>query len=366
MKLPLIALALGVLVPAAGLLPLAARGDNVPAPATAPAENPATSGSSVAVPVGVFTGSYTDVGTGREISLTLWYPATGPGTPVTIGGNPVLEGISGERGAPIPPGKHPLVLLSAGRLRATPDSAAWLAKRLARAGYIVISEHGPMLGPKDTQLAIQEIANRARDFSGALDAILSNPDWQKSIDEHKIAALGLFLGGTAALSVAGGRIDPAAFAASCDKGATASDCAWFKSGGLDLHKADLTPLTNLTRDPRIDFAIAVAPEYSTSFDAASLARTPVPIAIVDLGKPGASADGPPGGVLKDVGANVSYTDLPGVSRFDTFAQCTSKGGEILKDSGSDAPICGDSGKARDEAHAALAQALINLLDVQLH
>ena len=366
MKFPLSALVLGMMLPIQGLALQPARADNVPAPATAPAENPATSGSSITAPVGVFTASYTDASTGRTISMTLWYPATGPGTPVTIGGNAVFEGISAERGAPIPPGKHPLVVLTHGGLRSSSNNGAWLAKRLARAGYIVVAEHGPMLGPNDTQFAITEIANRARDISGALDAILANPDWDKSIAENKIAAVGLFLGGTAALSVAGGRIDTHLFADSCDKGGTGMDCAWLKSGGLDLHKADLSPLTQLHRDKRIAFSIAVAPEYANSFEAASLADGPVPVAIVDLGKPGTRPKGLEGASLKDVGANVSYTDLPGVTSYDTFPQCTPKGGAILKDSGSDAPICGDSGKARSAAHAALAQALINLLDVQMH
>lgn len=368
MKFALPALVLGVQLAALGLAPQGARSDTVPvpAPATAPAENPATSGSSIAAPVGVFSATYTDAGTGRQIDLTLWYPATGPGTPVTIGGNAVFEGTSGERGAPIPPGRHPLVVLSHGGLRSSSNNGAWLAKRLARAGYIVVAEHGPMLGAKDAQLAVEEIANRARDLSGALNAILSNPDWDKSIAENKIAAVGLFLGGTGALSVAGGHIDPAAFAQSCDKGGAGIDCAWLKAGGIDLHSADLTPLTKLRRDPRIAFAIAIAPEYAASFDASSLAKAPVPVAIIDLGKPDVAPKGMQGTALKQAGANVSYTDLPGVNRYDTFPQCTPKGGAILKDSGSDAPICGDSGKARSAAHAALAQALINLLDVQFH
>ncbi|MFC2968382.1 alpha/beta hydrolase family protein [Acidimangrovimonas pyrenivorans] len=314
---------------------------------------------------GVVGWTVTEAKPARTLSLTIWYPAASGGSAVKVGANAVFAGAVGRKDAPVAKGRFPLVLLSHGGLRSAADSGAWLAARLAAAGYVVVAEHGPRLGPKAAAQAVAEIARRSADLTTALDAVQRNSLLRPHLSAGKTAVVGVFLGGTAALSLAGARLDPRAVAASCDSAGTGIDCGWFKARGFDLHQADLAPLSRPAADKRITAAIAIAPEYATGFTPASLAALQVPVEVIDLGRPDTRPEGMSGAALKGTSQRLHYTEVTGASRFDAFSRCTDKGAAILEDSGADAAICAQGGPARVAAHAALALAVLDFLGQKL-
>ena len=133
---------------------------------------------------------------GRELSVTLWYPAQPGGTPIPLGDNAVFVGVEGLRNAPIADGEFPIVLISHGGLRSASDLSGWLGARLADQGFLVAAVHGPKLGPNDADEALAEIWRRPTDLSTALTALAEDPVWSKHMNLERVAAIGFFLGGT--------------------------------------------------------------------------------------------------------------------------------------------------------------------------
>lgn len=124
-----------------------------------------------------------------------------------------------------------MIVLSHGGLRSAEDSGAWLASSLAQAGLIVVEVGAPR--PSSAAAAVQEIWERPRDISRAVDTMLDDPRWSGVVDTNRITVVGYALGGTAALSVAAAKLDADLYAHSCDEdGMGGPDCAWYAAQGV--------------------------------------------------------------------------------------------------------------------------------------
>jgi predicted dienelactone hydrolase len=306
-------------------------------------------------PVGVTTLAVAAPERDRESILTLWYPALPGGTPTLIGDNAVFEGAAGRQDAPAADGAFPTVLISHGGLRAAPNLSGWIAKRLAARGFLVVAVQGPKLGPKDAQKAVTEIWERPADLSTALTTLADNADWSKHMDQGRVAALGFFLGGTAALSLAGGRLDADRFRQICQDEPRSVDCGWFEANGVDLGSVDADAIARSNLDPRIAAAVAVDPEYVSSFSQESLAAIAVPVAVINLGWPGSSPPAFDASQLGSASPHIIYAPLPGATRFSAFSLCKPKGAAILAEDGGDDAICrGETAQERADTHHKLA------------
>jgi predicted dienelactone hydrolase len=313
-------------------------------------------------PVGVTSIPVTAPDSGRELTVTVWYPAKPGGKPILIGDNAVFEGVEGHQDAPIADGELPTVLISHGGLRSARNLSAWIGSALAAQGFVAAAVEGPRLGPDEAREAVTEIRERPADLSAALTVLVEDPAWTKHLDPDAIAALGFSLGGTSVLSLAGGRLDADDFRRSCDPDGHGIDCAWFQANGVDLGSIDVSGLGRSHHDPRLGAAIVVDPELSTSFAAQSLAELAIPVTIVNLGRPGTIPPGLDASTLAGASPRIAYTTLPDATRFSAFGLCKPKGAAILKEEGGDDAMCRDgAGETRKGIHRELSALIIDRL-----
>ncbi|MDQ0316638.1 alpha/beta hydrolase family protein [Amorphus orientalis] len=285
---------------------------------------------------------------GREIAVTLWYPTSSAGKAIPVGSNAVFEGVAAQPGAVVAPGRHPLVLLSFGGMRAAQMHGNWLAAGLAAEGYVVAFVHPPELASDEASRAVAEIWRRPADLSAALTALSSDPVWSRHVDRRRVAAVGTFLGATSVLQLAGARLDFDRFVATCTPGGTGLDCAWYAESGVDLRQTDPKRLTASRRDERIAAVVAIAPELADAFSPDSLRTLATPTSVLTLGKPAPS--GLDGSSLGGRSPSIETSAVMAADRFSVFALCTPKGAAILAEEG-DTLLCDPSDPPRAELHA---------------
>ena len=291
---------------------------------------------------------------GGMIEVSLWYPPAGPGKPALIGDNAIFQGIAVARDAPFAGGPLPLILLSHGGMRAAPNMAPG-SPRLATSGYLVAMPGLP--DPRSFRAidAPPEIWLRPADLSAALTVLENDPVLAGRIDPRRVGALGFFLGGTAALALAG-------------RGAGCADLRPQLRAGRD--RAGLRLVCQAGRRPprrRRRPARGLAsrrahrgcrPRRSRAWrklHGGGLAGISIPLAIIDLGAPdaappGFNAGGPAGAV-----PSAHYDRLSDVTAFSAFGECKPKAAAILQGEGEDEALCEDGGaRSRAEIHAQLA------------
>ena len=64
-------------------------------------------------------------------------------------------------------------------------------------------------------------------------------------------AIGVSLGGTAVLQLAGARLSAGAVAAACDAPGQSMDCGWFDAAGVSLHDVATGPLEGPLQEGRV-------------------------------------------------------------------------------------------------------------------
>ena len=286
--------------------------------------------------------------TGRILSLSLWYPAEA-GPTREVAGNAVLRGVEAVPDARPLDGLFPMILLSHGGMRSADDSGAWLSAALAASGFLVVDVNAPRV--RSARDGLDETWRRADDLRHAREHVLAMPSWRDRIDPQRVFAVGAALGGTAALVLAGARIDPAVLARACDHGDSA-DCDWFSQAGVTLDMIDAENLTapRVMRD--LAGAVAIAPEYVDAMTGlpGDVSR-PARIVILDDDSERASA---PGGAAGRQGTGaVMFSTLRGVDAFDIFSVCTAKAPRILEADGGDPGLCAGSALERRAAHRAI-------------
>jgi len=295
---------------------------------------------------------------GAEMEMTIWYPAGRGGTRTVIGGgNPLFEGTTAFVNAPIAAGMWPLVIHSQGGLRSGPNIGGWMASRLAGKGFVVAMLRQSDPAQLTEQETLPELWLRASDISAALTAILNQNDLFNRIDASRIAVLGFQVGGTAALSIAGGMLDVARVKGSCDPGAIQGvDCGRFRRANLNLHDVDMARLSRPNADSRVKAIVVVDPEFSGEFTEESLARIKVPVGIINLGKPGSIWPGLNAKYLTQGIPSARYVTVPDATQYSAFPECKPRASAILKDGGEEA-ICDDpvGGQSRRQIHDALAE-----------
>lgn len=294
----------------------------------------------------------------RPLSLSIWYPSDGPAS-TTVGGNAVFQGVGAAAGAPLPAGPLPLVVVSHGGLRSAADSGAWLSASLARSGYVAVEVNAPR--PRDAADALDEIWQRPQDIGRALDLLLGAQEWKTRIDRDRIAVVGFALGATAALSVAGADIDVGRYWRACagDTRAETPDCAWYAAEGVRLAQTDMEGLGRRWRDRRFGAAVAIEPEYRSALDSSAVT---VPTLLLSLGsRPGDAGSVRSTGRAVVDGAAIAAIAIGDIAIADAFAPCTAAGRDILVEEDGDASLCGASPDAREQAHRAIAAAVVSHL-----
>lgn len=190
---------------------------------------------------------------GGDLAVTIWYPADAGGSAITLGENAFFVGTDAMHEAPISRGKYPLILLSHGAgLAGTPQAMSWVATPLAKQGFIVAAPTHPGNGGYRSAAETMRLWLRPADISATIDAVKLQPLLGNHLEDGKVGALGLSMGGSTVLALAGARIDPARLAGYCDTDAlNHSLCEWIRQSGVNLHNLDMHLADRDSRDARI-------------------------------------------------------------------------------------------------------------------
>ncbi|MBZ9743281.1 MULTISPECIES: alpha/beta hydrolase family protein [unclassified Mesorhizobium] len=296
---------------------------------------------------------------GGDLDVTVWYPAEPGGVTVNLGDSELFTGTSAARDAPISPGKFPLILLSHGAgLAGTPQAMSWIATPLARQGFIVAAPTHPGNGGKNRSAAeTMKLWLRPVDLTATLDAMEKEASFRGHIDQGKVGALGLSMGGGTALAIAGARVDPKRLAAYCDTGLlNASLCGWIRQSGVDLHAMDMRLAGRDNSDRRIRFAMAIDPAPSDVFDAASFSGIRIPVDIVNLGQPGKIPITADASAIAKAISGASYATIADASHYSMFGECKPDAPALVISEEIGDPVCDDGGgRPRGQIHAQLIE-----------
>jgi predicted dienelactone hydrolase len=294
----------------------------------------------------------------RPVAASIWYPAAGPTYRVPVGDGPIFEPTIAHIGPAVAEGRHPLVLLSHGS-GGNADAIGWLSAGLVARGAIVLAvDHpGSTSGDSSPRRSVDLVA-RAGDLSAALESVLADPAFARSVDPDRISAVGFSLGGTTVLGLAGLRFDGAAQDVRCTGGPDAADCGFFLRGGVRF--AHHPGFAGDMRDPRITRAVAVDPGFGGAVVEASLDTVMAEILLINLGQAhrmGATDVGPQGNDLARRLAGANYAVLAPANHFTFLGTCKAGAVEMLAEEGED-PICTDpEGADRVETHNRLIEAI---------
>lgn len=296
---------------------------------------------------------------GHELEVTVWYPAQPGGEPVVLGESVFFVGTPAMHDAPIDDGRFPLVLLSHGAgLAGNPQAVSWIAEPLARQGFVVAAPMHPGSSGKNRSAAeTMKIWLRPGDLGATLDAIGTDPLFSAHIDQGRVGALGLSMGGSTVLAIAGARIDPELLASYCDTDAlNPSLCEWVRQSGLDLHSLDLTSAGRDNTDKRIRFAMAIDPAPVDVFDKASFSQIFIPTELVNLGQRGKIPRTADAAGLPKIIPTAGYTVIEDASHHSMFAVCKPGASQIAVAEQIGDSICLDGeGRTRNAIHEQLAE-----------
>lgn len=303
-----------------------------------------------------------DTQTDRPLKGFIWYPTAQKTTAVPHHSNAVWQGITAVADAAPAPGKRPLVVLSHG-MYGNAMNQSWLADGLVQAGFVVAAVHHPgtstWLRDPDQARALWQ---RPRDVSRVIDHMLHDPVLRAQVDADRIYMAGHSLGGMTAVALAGGRYDPAGFAAFCAAHPGELVCGIFDRWQVGKTAADARAMSQDLKDPRIK-AIAVFDLGGTqSFAPASLAGIDTPLLV--LGAPRDIA-----GLDLDVESRALVAALPAqtttylepetLSHFDFLGVCKPGGMAILaEEEPGDEIICAQGGAERMADHAIILKAVL--------
>ena len=305
----------------------------------------------------------------RPLATYVWYPAEDGVAMSEIAippDNPLFVGGLAARDAPLRNGlgKRPLIVLSHGTGGAGMQMM-WLGRALAARGYIAaaVDHHGntraePAYDPRGFML----IWERATDMSRVIDRLLADPVFGPAIDPAQIGAAGFSLGGYTVMTLAGGRIDLAQFAAFCASAKRDATCApqpefpearsqFDALSATDPRVAQSVSRSGQSfRDPRITSIVALAPALGGAFTPASLQAIERPVLIV-VGA--ADRTAPPATNAETIAAAIPGAKLHildgEVSHYVFLNTCNAAGRQLV-------PVCTDAaGVDRDAIHQSVVE-----------
>ncbi|OOE69372.1 hypothetical protein BZG20_00065 [Salinivibrio sp. IB868] len=298
------------------------------------------------------------------IEVDIWYPTTLDSASFEFGKNKVFVGTKTNRNAPVASGKHPVVLLAHGGMRAAPFHAGWVASGLAKAGFIVVVPQQLGFSAANVTSAPSELWLRPSDLSISLTHLIDTAPFKQAIDTDHVYGIGFFLGGTSMLSLAGAKFEPALYKQSCTQEGVNIDCRWLQKNKVDLSKVSESMLGRTNHDDRVKAIVAINPELTKTLDAQSLGDIKVPVKVMDIR--GRHAALPELEVAESIAAipQMTLMKTPHTTIFSAFSRCTEKGVQILALEG-EGHLCQTSAQqSREEAHRLIMNAIIRFIDHQ--
>lgn len=302
--------------------------------------------------------------TDRALAGHIWYPSLADGSEALLRGSAVWRDITGHLNARIAPGVFPVVLISHG-MYGNSMNQAWLAKRLAAEGVIVIQPNHPGTTSfgRDPDQA-RQLWLRATDLSVSLDEALTDPRFADHIDPTRVAAAGHSLGGHTVMSAAGARHDAAQFADRCADTPDRPDCAALAMWKVGLDPADLDALESDRSDPRIRTVIPMDLGGTQTFAPDSLAAITRPVLVLGSGRQDMLDQSIESRALADAlpESTATHIELDDAGHFDFMGVCVEGGYDILKrEEPGDEIVCQKGQAARSAQHDRIFALIIDHL-----
>lgn len=233
---------------------------------------------------------------------------------------------------------------------------------LAKQGFIVAAPtHPGNTGSTKSAAETMKLWLRPMDITETLNAMGEDALFKEHVELNKVGMLGLSMGGSTALAIAGARIDPKRLASYCDTNAlNHSLCEWVRQSGVDLHTMDLTSADRDNEDTRIKFAMAIDPAPVDVFEFGTFSRTSIPVDLVNLGQPGKIPLTAQAAKIAEAIPNARYFTIEDASHYSMFAECKPGAAEIAESEKVGDPICTDGGgRSRSEIHAQMIHMVID-------
>lgn len=305
---------------------------------------------------------------GRDLAVTVWYPAAASTKVIAVGADRLFEGTEAFADAPRGEGSYPLIVFSHGS-GASIHKMSWLASSLAEKGFVVAGpDHPGTTSGDSTPEDTPKLWQRTGDLSNVISALLADPAWGAMIAPDRIGVLGFSLGGAAALELAGARANLDAYARYCDTYPDMADCVWFAGGRgyrnqeaievgkLDLRSVDRERFEQSNLDPRIRAAVLVDPSLALAFDAASIASIESALHFVNLGNAetvpvSVKADG-----LAGLAGDATHSWVQDSVHFSFLPVCAEGAAEFMRSIGEVDTLCSDGrDRSRADIHAELEE-----------
>jgi len=294
---------------------------------------------------------------GIDLDVTVWYPADSGDKPITLGESVFFVGTPAILDAPISEGNFPLILLSHGAgLAGHAQALSWIATPLAKQGFVVAAPtHPGNTGANRSAAETMKLWLRPADITETLNAMEKDSFFKEHLEHDKVGILGLSMGGSTALAIAGARIDPRRLAGYCDTDAlNPSLCEWVRQSGVDLHAMDMRPAGRDNEDKRIRFAMAIDPAPVDVFQTDTFSQISIPVEIVNLGQPGTIPLTAQAAEIAKAISNAKYSTIGDASHYSMFAECKPGASELAESEKVGDPICTDGGRrSRKEIHTQL-------------
>lgn len=222
--------------------------------------------------------------TDRVLAGHVWYPSLSQEPERLLKGSAVWRNISGHLDARIAPGVFPVVMISHG-MYGNSMNQAWLAKRLAAEGIIVVQPNHPGTTSfgRDPDQA-RQLWLRATDLTVSFDQLLTDPRFADHMDPTRVAAAGHSLGGYTVMAAAGTRHDVAHFNQSCADDPERPDCAALEMWKVGHSPDDLEQLQSDRSDPRLRTVIPLDLGGTQTFAPDSLAAIDIPVLVLGSGR----------------------------------------------------------------------------------
>ena len=276
---------------------------------------------------------------GKAMRAIVFYPTSAPAQSTQLG--PYL--VAAGAGAPVAPGRHPLVVISHGH-GGTRLGHHDLATALAREGFVVASVDHPGNNARDLSGTGTDTVylGRPLQMSALIDAVLATPGLGASVDAARIGAVGFSAGGYTVLALAGARPEPRLWERYCSTHPDAGEVC--KGGGrMRVLHPELKPKA----DPRVRALVVMAP-LAIPLDAISRVRVPVRLYAAEKDEVLAVKDNAER-VRRELPRPPEYRLLPGAGHYVFLAPCS---GALQKQIPA---LCEDPpGIDREQLHAELA------------